>query len=143
MTVHPSPLKKHTVLFICTHNSARSQMAEGLVNHFLDDFEAFSAGTERTQVNPYAIEAMDLIGINISPQKSKLIDEFVDNFFDYVVTVCDNAKETCPYFPNSNKLLHAPFKDPSQVKGNSAEVLREFVVIRKEMKLWIDMNLKL
>ena len=94
---------KKTVLFLCTHNSARSQMAEGLVNHYFSDkYSAFSAGTEKTKVNPFAIQAMNDSGIDISSHYSKTLDEFLDNTFDYVVTVCDNAKENCPYFSTND-----------------------------------------
>lgn len=90
---------KQKMLFICTHNSARSQMAEGLMNHFLGDrYEAFSAGTEQTMVNPFAVEAMKELGIDTSPHRSKTVEEFRGSSFDCVVTVCDSARESYPFF---------------------------------------------
>ena len=93
--------EKKKVLFICTHNSARSQIAEGLMNTFLgDDYTAWSAGTEPTQVNPYAIKVMEEIGIDVVSHHSKGMESFLEQDFDYVITVCDHANETCPFFPS-------------------------------------------
>ncbi len=129
------------ILFICTHNSARSQMAEGLVNAlYSDKFRAFSAGTVKTRVNPLAIKALADIGIDISHHRSKSIDEFRGKIFDIVVTVCDNARETCPFFPGK-KVLHKGFKDPSDVKGDEAEKLAAFIKTRDEINLWIKENI--
>ena len=109
---------KQKVLFICTHNSARSQMAEGLLNALYGDrYEAYSAGTQPTEVNPYAIKVMAEMGIDISKHRSKSVEEFRGKKFDYVVTVCDHAKETCPFFPGGEKYLHQGFKDPSDLRG--------------------------
>ncbi len=106
---------KKKVLFICTHNSARSQMAEGLLRHLAGDrFDVFSAGTEATFVRPNATEAMREIGIDISGQTSKTIDSLRDRTFDYVITVCDSANEACPVFPGGTKRLHWSFEDPSK-----------------------------
>jgi arsenate reductase len=92
--------RKSRVLFLCTHNSARSQMAEGLLGHLGGEkFEPFSAGTEATRVRPEAIEAMREVGVDISGQRSETLDRYLDAPFDYVVTVCDNANEACPVFP--------------------------------------------
>ncbi len=130
---------KKRVIFICTHNSARSQMAEGLLRALYGDkFEAFSAGTVATQVNPFAIAVMKEIGIDISHHRSKTIDEFRDQSFDYVVTVCDHAKETCPYFPNGKIMLHKGFVDPSSVEGSEQEKLKVFRKVRDEIKAWIE-----
>ncbi len=120
-------LKKKRVLFICTHNSARSQMAEGLLRAmYRDKYEVFSAGTHPTFVNPYAIKAMEEIGIDISSHYSKSVNEFLDMEIDYVVTVCDSAKEECPYFPGGKYYVHRSFEDPSAVTGSSEEKLNAF-----------------
>ncbi len=129
---------KKTVLFICTHNSARSQIAEGLLNTIKGTkYKAYSAGVEPSHVSPYAIEVLKDIGIDISDQKSKHLKEFEDKKFDYVVTVCDNAKETCPFFPGKN-VIHKGFKDPSAVDGSIDEILNAFQNIRNEIKDWIE-----
>ena len=129
------------VLFICTHNSARSQMAEGLMNSLPDDqYEAFSAGTEPSQVNPYAIKSMSEIEIDISPNRSKNILEFKGVEFDYVITVCDNAKERCPVFPGGGKHIHKGFTDPSRAKGSDDQKLMAFKMVRDEIKAWIQKN---
>lgn len=130
--------KKQKVLFLCTHNSARSQMAEGLMNAVLGDkYEASSAGTEPTSVNEYAIRAMDEIGIDISLHTSKGVDAFIDERFDYVVTVCDNANEACPYFANAEKRIHQGFLDPAGANGDKEEKLAVFRKVRDEIKDWI------
>jgi arsenate reductase len=110
---------KPRVLILCTGNSARSQMAEGLLRHEGGGrFEVFSAGTRPSQVRPEAIAVMAEIGLDISRQRSKSVDEFVGKDLDFVITVCDNAKETCPVFPGSVKRLHWPFEDPAAVEGS-------------------------
>ncbi|MDY6960087.1 MAG: arsenate reductase ArsC [Halobacteriota archaeon] len=125
------------ILFICTHNSARSQMAEGLVNHLLKGkYHAYSAGTEPTGVNSYATKVMEEIGIDISSHRSKSIDEFRETKFDYVITVCDNAKEVCPFFPGG-KQIHKSFVDPSTSQGTDEEILSSFRKVRDEIKEWI------
>lgn len=129
--------KKKKVLFICTHNSARSQMAEGILRSlYPEDYDAYSAGTEPTEVSPYAVKVMDEIGIDISPHRAKNIKEFIDEMFDYVVTVCDHAKESCPFFPGRT-VIHKSFKDPSQLKGTEMEILEGFREIRDEIMTWI------
>lgn len=132
------PAKKK-ILFICTHNSARSQIAEGLINEFHKDrYEAYSAGTFPTTVNPYVFTAMNEIGINISRHYSKSIEEFKGQDFDYIVTVCDNAKETCPYFPGGKNYLHQNFSDPSVLTGDEEAILSGIREIRDEIKEWVD-----
>jgi arsenate reductase (thioredoxin) len=132
-------MNKKKVLFICTHNSARSQIAEGLLkNLYGDRFDAFSAGTKPSSVNPYAIEAMKEIGIDISNHRSKSMDEFRGTKIDYVITVCDNAKESCPFFPDGARYLHKSFNDPSQFKGTEEEILSAFRQIRNDIKEWIE-----
>ena len=133
-------MKKQTVLFLCTHNSARSQMAEGLLNTlFKSKYQAFSAGIVPKQVNPYAIEVMKELGIDISDNRSKSIEEFRDITFDFVVTVCDNAKETCPFFPGK-KILHKGFEDPANFYGEIKETLSVFRKVRDKIKQWIVEN---
>ncbi|MCX7784609.1 MAG: arsenate reductase ArsC [candidate division WOR-3 bacterium] len=132
-------MNKKKVLFICTHNSARSQMAEGLLNHLYGDrYEAYSAGTQPTMVNPYAIKVMREIGIDISHHRSKSVQEFLNQEINYVITVCDSAKETCPFFPGGKKRLHQSFQDPSDFTGNEEETLNIFRKVRDEIKMWIE-----
>jgi len=129
---------KKKILFICTHNSARSQIAEGLTNHFFGDkWEGFSAGTEKTFVKPMAIKALKKIGIDISHHQSKLSTEFQGETFDMVVTVCDNAKETCPFFPGAKTRIHRSFIDPSDTKGSNEDVLEAFCRTREEIHKWL------
>ena len=133
---------KKRVLFLCTHNSARSQMAEGILrNLYGDRFEVFSAGTEPSRVNPFAIKAMSELGIDISAHKSKSINCFEGTQMDYVVTVCDNAKESCPTYPGVN-VIHKGFRDPSQFRGKDEEILEGFRTIRDEIKTWIGVEFK-
>jgi arsenate reductase (thioredoxin) len=113
---------KKRVLILCTGNSARSQMAEGLFRHEAGDrFEVYSAGTKPSIVRPEAIAVMNEIGIYISGHRSKSVDEFAGQELDYVITVCDNAKESCPIFPAKALKLHWPFEDPAGVKGSDEE----------------------
>ena len=127
------------ILFICTHNSARSHMAEGLVNAFYEDrYQAFSAGTEPSAVNPLAVRVMQEIGIDISDHRSKSLDPFIDQDLDYVVTVCDHAKEACPFFPGGRKALHKGFPDPASVPGTEDEKLSLFRLVRDEIRKWIE-----
>ena len=127
------------ILFICTHNSARSQMAQGLVNHFYgDNWQAVSAGTEKTLVKPLAIAAMADLGIDISHHTSKTLDRYINQPFDYVVTLCDTARETCPFFPGAGQQVHAGFADPSDVGGTEAEQLQAFIQTRDEIRAWLD-----
>ena len=131
--------KKETVLFICTHNSARSQIAEGFLRSFYADrYEAHSAGTEPSSVNPHAVQVMTEIGIDISSQRSKGIDEFINKEIDYVITVCDHARQTCPFFPGGKKLIHKGFKDPASFHRNDNETLALFRQVRDEIKAWIE-----
>lgn len=126
---------KKRVLILCTGNSARSQMAEGLLrNDAGDKFEMFSAGVEPTQVRPEAIEAMREIGIDISAQRSKSVDEFRDQQFDYVITVCDNANQQCPMFPGKAERIHWSIDDPAAVKGDENARLDAFRSARDELR---------
>lgn len=129
---------KRRILFLCTHNSCRSQMAEGLANHVLSEsFQAFSAGTEATQVNPLAIKVLAELGIDISGQRSKTLDEFEGQPFDYVVTLCGDANEKCPLFFGGVQRIHQGFDDPSQLKGSEDELAPEFRRVRNEIRKWI------
>jgi len=135
-------IRKKKVLFICTHNSARSQMAEVFLKTlYPDDYEACSAGTEPTEINPYAIEVMEEIDIDISRQMAKSINEFIDERFDYVITVCDQARESCPFFPGV-KIIHKSFQDPVQFEGTVEEILAKFQKVRDEIKEWIEKAFK-
>jgi arsenate reductase len=126
---------KSRVLFLCTHNSARSQMAEGLLRHLAGDrFEAFSAGTEATRVRPLAIMAMEEIGIDISGQESKSLDRYLNEPFACVITVCDDAHETCPFFPGTKSRLHWSFEDPSRAEGSEEERLAVFRSVRDRIR---------
>ncbi|MGE4357110.1 MAG: arsenate reductase ArsC [Candidatus Omnitrophota bacterium] len=123
------------VLFLCTGNSARSQIAEGLLRHMAKDkFEVFSAGINPTQLNPLAIEVMAEIGVDISKQRSKSIREFLDKNFDYVITLCDNAKQTCPVFPGNYKMIHWNIEDPAGFSGGLEDKYKLFRRIRDEIK---------
>jgi len=125
---------KKTVLFLCTGNSCRSQMAEGLLRHLAGDrFEAASAGTHPAGLNPGAVAVMQEIGINISSHRSKRVDEYKDAWFDYVITVCDRAKETCPIFPASSVQLYWSFEDPAAAVGTIEERQRVFRRVRDEI----------
>jgi arsenate reductase len=127
-------MKKTKVLFLCTHNSARSQMAEGLLRHLAGDrFEVMSAGTEATHVRPLAIRAMKEIEIDISGQESKTLERYLGEPFDYVVTVCDEANEACPVFPGAKRRLHWSFVDPSQATGDEEERLKVFRSVRDQI----------
>lgn len=123
------------VLILCTGNSARSQMAEGLLRHDgVDVFEVFSAGTHPGHVRPEAIEAMRELGIDISSHRSKSVDEFTDKEFDYVITVCDNAREHCPVFPGAAQRIHWSFDDPAAALGDEAARLAEFRRVRDQIR---------
>lgn len=122
---------KTKVLILCTGNSCRSQMAEGVLRHYgSDKFEVASAGTKPSKVNETAIRVMGEIGIDISKQRSKNVNEFSGQPFHYIITVCDNAKESCPIFPSNSNRLHWPFPDPPHEKENTEEVLNEFRHVR-------------
>lgn len=122
------------VLFLCTGNSARSQMAEGLLRHIAGDrFEVASAGVSPTRVRPEAIEVMREIGIDISHQRSKSVGDFVGREFDDVITVCDNANEQCPVFSGTTKRIHWSFEDPAAVQGNELARLTVFRRVRDEI----------
>ena len=127
-----------SVLFICTHNSARSQMAEGLVNSLYSKvLRAKSAGTKPGIVNPCAVRVMAEMGIDISDHRSKGLDEFEGQQFDYVVMVCSDAAETCPFFSGGREQIHHAFDDPSSFKGSDDNKLQAFRKSRNEINKWI------
>ena len=127
------------VLILCTGNSARSQMAEGLLRYDAGDrFEVASAGTKPSQVRPEAIAAMRELGIDISGQRSKSVDEFIGQRFDYVLTVCDNAKESCPIFPGGTVMIHRSFEDPAALEGSEEERLAFFGRVRDEIRQYFQ-----
>ena len=129
---------KKRVLILCTGNSARSQMAEGLLRHDAGDrFEVSSAGTKPSQVRAEAIAAMGELGIDISGQRSKSVDEFTGLQFDYVLTVCDNAKESCPLFPGTTAMIHHNFEDPAAFHGSEQERLALFRRVRDEIREYL------
>ena len=130
--------EKPRILVLCTGNSARSQMAEGLLRHlFGDAYVIDSAGTHPSIVRPEAIAVLAELGIDISGNRSKSVDEFGGETMDYVLTVCDNAKENCPFFPAATKLVHHAFDDPSEVVGNEEKRLTAFRRIRDGIKVYI------
>jgi len=130
---------KQRVLFLCTHNSARSQMAEGLLRQLAGDrFEVFSAGTEATHVRPLAIKAMAELGIDISQQQSKTLDRYLNEPFDEVITVCDQAAEACPIFPGAVHRRHWSLADPSKASGNENEQLAVYRRVRDELRSRIE-----
>lgn len=132
-------MEKTTVLFICTHNAARSQMAEGyLRGRYGDRYEVYSAGTEVTLVHPMAIRVMHEIGIDISGHRSKGLMEFFDQEIEIVVMVCDGAHAVCPFFPGGKKTVHQSFTDPSSAVGSEEERIQTFRNIRDEIAEWID-----
>lgn len=127
---------KKRVLILCTGNSARSQMAEGLLRSLAGDrLEVFSAGTRPVGLNPNAVQAMAEIGIDISGHRSKSVDEFAGQELDLIITVCDHARESCPFFPGSTERIHHGFKDPAAATPESQ--LAEFRAVRDEICHWL------
>ena len=149
MTSNSGDREKKKVLFLCTHNSARSQMAEGLLRAMYSDrYEAYSAGVAATSLDPRAVRAMLEIGIDISAQHSKSSQEFQDTVFDLAVTVCDRAKQACPICstqvqrpsksPRAKEVIHKSFADPAAAAGSEEEQLKVFRQVRDEIKEWIS-----
>jgi arsenate reductase len=132
-------MRKQTILFICTHNAARSQMAEGYLRALYGNrFEAFSAGNEPTEVHPAAITVMKELGIDISAQRSKGLSEFMGREMDVVIITCDNGGARCPVFPWAHETIHAPFPDPTAGEGDEMEALGSFRQVRDAIITWID-----
>ena len=130
---------KKKILFICTHNAIRSQMAEGYMKaKYGDRYEVFSGGVEKGQIHPLAIAVMKEIGIDISGQRSKLIDEFFGKGIETVVTVCDSAQKACPFFPGATEEIHQGFMDPAAFTGTDEEIRAGFRRVRDEIIRWID-----
>jgi arsenate reductase len=144
---------KKKVLFLCFHNSARSQMAEGLLRAmYVDTYEVYSAGVEATNVDPRAVLVMSEIGIDISGQSSKAMNKYKGTLFDLAVTVCDKAKEMCPICgvslkapataPSAKETIHRNFKDPAAAEGSEEDQLNAFRQVRDEIKSWIEQTFK-
>ena len=130
---------KRKVLFLCTGNSCLSQIAEGFLRHLAGDrFEVFSAGVIPTQVNLLSIKTMQEAGVDISGQNSKSVKEFMKKQFDYVITVCDNAKQTCPVFPGKHEKVHWNLEDPAEAQGTDEERLNKFREIRDRIKQKVE-----
>lgn len=130
---------KKKVLFVCTHNSVRSQMAEAFLNEIYGDrFSAFSAGSDPSQIDPLVVKVMGEEGMDVSHCKSKSLDVFQNDHFDYVVTVCDQIQESCPFFPNGRKRIHKSFSDPARFKGKKENVIEEYKRVRDEIKKWLE-----
>ena len=135
-------MMRRRVLFVCTHNSARSQMAEGYLRALAGDrFEVESAGTEARGVHPMAVQAMGEDGVDISLQTSKTVDRFANERFDLTVTVCDEAAEACPVFPNAAERRHWSFPDPSAVRGDDEERFAAFAQVRDAIRERIEREL--
>lgn len=142
--VVPATQRPIRVLFLCTHNSARSQMAEALLRHIGGDtFEVFSAGTEATRVHSLAVQAMANVGLDIALARSKHLNEYLGQNFDYVITVCDSANESCPIFPGDPQRIHWSFPDPSAVQGSDEERLKAFEKVASEINIrlrtWVQL----
>ena len=130
---------KLRVLFLCTHNACRSQMAEALLRlRYGGTFEAFSAGTQPSEVNPNAITVMDELGIDISTQSSEHLQTYLDQPFDAVVTTCDSAQTSCPVFAGARRVIHHSFADPSAAMGSKAEILESFREVRDAIDQWVS-----
>ena len=134
--------QKVKILYLCTGNSCRSQMAEAWTKHLKrDQFEAYSAGVEPKRVDPRAVKAMAEAGIDISRQQSKDIDSIGDMEFDFVITLCDNAKESCPYFPAKTRLMHRSFDDPPRLAESTTdeqEAMSHYRRVRDEIKAFVE-----
>lgn len=127
------------ILVLCTGNSCRSQMAEGYLRHYADGkAKIYSAGIENHGVNPIAIAVMHEDGIDISHHTSNKIEEYSNLDFDYIITVCDNAKENCPYFPSTAKKFHHNFPDPAKWKGSDEEIIQQFRKVRDLIKIYCE-----
>ena len=125
---------KQKVLFVCTGNSCRSQMAEGILRHYgKDKFEVFSAGLEPSYIHPLAIKAMAELGIDLTGQHSKTVNELLEEEFSYVITVCDSAKERCPVFPGKYNAIHWSIEDPASAEGTETERMKDFRRVRQDI----------
>ena len=122
------------VLILCTGNSCRSQMAEALLSYFSVNTKVYSAGTKPEKVNPFAIKAIAEMGVDISKNTSNHADEYANIDFDYVFTVCDNAKELCPIYPKAKQMIHHSFTDPADATGTDSEQLKVYVEVRDQLR---------
>jgi arsenate reductase len=130
---------RRRVLFLCTHNSARSQMAEGWLRHLAGDrFEVHSAGTEATRVRPLAVRAMAEAGVDMAGHASKTLERYLGQPWDYVITVCDDANDACPAFPGGRRRLHWPFPDPSRARGTEEEQLAVYRRVRDAVRARVE-----
>jgi len=128
-------MEKKQILILCTGNSARSQMAEALINARRDDWQAVSAGTQPAErVNPYALRALEEIGINTQGSRPTHIDEFIGRPFDMVITVCDDANENCPVWPGQGRRIHVGFPDPAKAEGTDEEIMEVFRSVRDDIE---------
>ena len=128
----------YTILVLCTGNSCRSQMAHGWLNKFFQNqVEIYSAGTHPERVNSYPVEVMNEEGVDISHYISNHVEEYKDMYFDFVITVCDNAKESCPIFSNAKTIIHHSFIDPAMAKGEKNEILSVYRKVRDELKEYL------
>lgn len=142
VAVQPTMKRRRRVLFVCTHNSARSQMAEGLLRGLGGEaFDALSAGSVATSVRPEAITVMAELGFDLSPHESKTLDRYLYQPIDTLVTVCDSAKESCPVFPGADHQLHWSIEDPAAVRGSEEERLGAFRLARDELRRLIETEL--
>ena len=140
--MEPTTARPQRVLFLCTHNSARSQMAEGLLRVLGQGaYESFSAGTEATRVRPEAIAVMQELGIDLSTQTSKTLERYLTEQFDEVITVCDQANDACPVFPGAARRRHWSIDDPSSVQGSEEERRAAFRTARDEVRRRIEAEL--
>lgn len=131
--------EKKKILILCTGNSARSQMAEGLLKHITQDrYEVYSAGTKPSVVRPEAIKVLAEIGVDISQNLSKSVDEFAGQEIDYALTVCDNAQENCPYFPAQTRVIHHQFEDPAEIEGDEETKLAVFRRVRDQIREYLN-----
>ena len=132
--------ERERVLFVCTGNRARSQMAEGLLRHLAGErFDVYSAGTLPSGMSALTVEAMREIGIDISGQRSKSVDEFTGRNFDYVITVCDSARQVCPAFPGNGERLHWDIEDPSDTEARGVSLTQAFRIAREELRKRIEL----
>ena len=135
-----SGITMRSVLFLCTGNSCRSQMAEGWCRHLFPELTAASAGVIASQLNPLAVKVMAEAGVDISTQKSEQLDDYLARHFDLVVTVCDNARESCPVFPNASRVIHHSFDDPpalAEREPNESLKLTHYRRVRDEIELFL------
>lgn len=136
-------MEKKKILFVCTHNANRSQIAEGLMRQILGNkYNVYSAGSRPSVVNPNSIKVLNESGIDTSDHSSKKFDGLMNISFDYVVTLCGSGEKKCPIFPGAKKYIHAPFDDPSIVKGSNDEIVTAYRKTRDQIKQWIEETFK-